>query len=61
MSIEQSKTEIEQEAALLALQLYNLNLEKDKIEKRLGELSVANNLLAQLTTKPKDSPKAKTE
>lgn len=61
MSIQKTKNQIEQEAAMLALQLYNLNLEKDKIEKRLGELTVANNLLAQLNGKPKDSPDPKTE
>ena len=59
--VTETKQKIEQEAAVLALKLYNLNLEKTSIEKRLGELSVANNLLSQLIPKPKDSPEAKTQ
>lgn len=40
------KQQIEQEASTLALQLYNITLEKDRVEKRLQELSIALNTIA---------------
>ena len=42
------KQQIEQEAQSLALQLYNTNLEKDRIEKRMQELSVSMNTIGAI-------------
>jgi uncharacterized protein (DUF3084 family) len=37
------KQQIQSEASQLALSLYNINLEKERIEKRMSELAVALN------------------
>ena len=42
------KQQIEQEASQLALQLYNLNLERTKIEDRLKELAVSQSAIGAL-------------
>ena len=39
------KQQIEQEAATVAVQLYNINLERKRLEKRMQELSVAQNTI----------------
>ena len=42
------KQQIEQEASQLALQLYNLNLERTKIEDRLKELVISQSAIGVL-------------
>lgn len=52
---QQMKSAVEGEAMQLSLQLYNLNLDKTRIEKRLQELSVIN---ATVTEAFKEAPKS---
>ena len=42
------KQQIEQEASQLALQLYNINLERTKVEERLKELAVSQSAISAL-------------
>ncbi len=42
------KIQVDNEAHQLSMALYNLNLEKDRIEKRLIELAVASSTIAAI-------------